>query len=166
MATTKRPATKPAATATADFEVILAEPGHLTVAGIPARVKRIRTRELMLAVRVLTSGVGAGLAHIDWDDRDNLQVNLAGLLLSAIPDAYDEFVDLVRALVEPAEPIQDSDTQRAWNQEMANPEVETTVDVIAVLVAQERDVIPVLLGKARTLLKASSALFRTGKKNS
>jgi hypothetical protein len=164
MPAAKRTPTKPAATE--DFEVILATPGELIVAGIPARVKRIRTRELMLAVRVLSSGVGAGLAHIDWDDRENLQTNMVALLITAIPDAYDEFVDLVRALVEPAEPIHDSDTQRTWNQEMANPDVETTMDVIAVLVAQERDVIPVLLGKARTLLKASSALFRTGKKGS
>ena len=149
----------------ADLSVIVPDLTTITIGGISARVKRIRTRELMLLVRVLTSGAGQSFHHIKVGEEDFDQ-QLIGLLIMAVPEAHEEFVELLQAIVEPVEPIQDSDTQKRWNQELANPEIDTTMDVMAALLTQEKDTIPVLLGKAKLLVGQVQALYRTRKKDS
>lgn len=156
--------TSPAENADTDLRVINPVEQTVTVAGISCRVRRIRMRELLLAARVLTSGVGPNLQTIDWDD-DNVDQYVLGLLLMAIPEAYQEVLDLLRALVEPAEGLTDAQ-RNAFQQEMRNPDTGLGMDVIGIMLAQERETWPVLMGKARQVVGMVSALYRTGKKDS
>jgi hypothetical protein len=158
------PAAEPDASLT-DLGVILPDLPTVTIGCIPARVKQLRTRELMLLIRVLTSGAGQSFRHLTVGAED-FEQQLIALLIMAIPEAGDEFVELLQAIVEPAEPIKDSGIQKLWNRELANPDPATTMDVLAALVAQERETFPALLGKAQLLIGQVQALYRTGKKNS
>jgi hypothetical protein len=150
-----------------DLETLIpALPSEVTVAGVLCTVNRVRTRELMLLARVLTRGIGENMKMVDFED-DAAESQILGLLVVAIPEAGDEVLDLIQALVKPAEKLPDSDPRaRAFREEMANPDVATTLDVLGVLVRQEKDTFPLLLGKFRVLFDAASALWRKKEKDS
>jgi hypothetical protein len=144
-----------------DLESLLPQlPDRVEVAGVPCVVNRIRTRELMLLARVLTRGVGSNLQMVDFDS-DDVESQIMGLLIVAIPEAGDEILDLIRALVRPEEKLSDKDPRSAtFRAAMANPEMDTTLDVLAVLVRQEKETFPLLVGKVKVLFAAASALWR------
>lgn len=143
-----------------DLESLIPQlPESVTVAGVPCVVNRVRTRELMLLARVLTRGIGANMDMVDFD-AENADSQMMGLLIVAIPEAGEEVVDLIRALVRPAEKLTDDALRKAFQAEMANPDVDTTMDVLGVLVRQEKETFPLLVGKARTLFAAASGLWR------
>jgi hypothetical protein len=144
-----------------DLESLLPQlPDRVEVAGVPCVVNRIRTRELMLLARVLTRGVGANLRMVDFDS-DDVDSQIMGLLIVAIPEAGDEILDLIRALVRPEEKLPDKDPRAAtFHAEMANPDMDTTLDVLAVLVRQEKETFPLLVGKVKVLFAAASAVWR------
>jgi hypothetical protein len=145
----------------ADLTEILPDPARLTIAGIPARVKRLATRELMAAIRVLTTGMGAGITQLDLNGpRDEQLQVLLGLMITAIPDASDEFVDLLGMIVEPV----NKNDALVLRDIMGNPPLDVTMDVLAIVAMQERDDLTALLGKAQTLLGHMQALYRTGKR--
>jgi hypothetical protein len=149
-----------------DLESLIPQlPEKVTVAGVPCVVNRVRTRELMLLARVLTRGIGENLNMVDFDG-DDAESQIMGLLVVAIPEAGEEVLDLVRALVRPAEKLPDKDPRAgAFHEEMRNPDVDTTLDVLAVLVRQEKETFPLLLGKFRVLFDAASAVWRKERKN-
>lgn len=149
-----------------DLATIAPTEGPVTIAGVPCMVRRVRTRELMLLVRVLTAGFGPGLSAIDFKGSESdWGPQLAGLMVMAIPEAHDEFLDLLRALVEPENTL-DDEARTAFDAEIRNPDIDTSMDVIATIAAQERDTFPALLGKAKLLVGQVTALYRTGKKDS
>jgi hypothetical protein len=158
--------TRPDTGQPADLAVILPDLHELAIAEVPARVKRIRTREVMLLARVLTAGLGASLTRIDIDE-DGFDQQLMGLLLMAVPEAHEELIALIKAIVEPIDPFGQDDKAReqAFRAELDNPGIDVTLDVIGAVLAQERDTIPMLLGKARLLVGQVQALYRTGHKD-
>lgn len=145
----------------ADLTEILPDPTRLTVAGIPVRVRRFQTRELMALVRVITTGMGAGITQLDLNGPKDEQLQvLFGLLITAIPEAGDEFVDLLSLIVEPV----DKANKQAIADIMGNPPLDVTMDVMAVVFIQEKDDLSAIVGKARMLLGHMQALYRTGKR--
>lgn len=160
-------------TASTDMDVIAPSEALVTVAGVECRVKRIKLRELMLLARVLTAGVGTNLADIKLNE-DGAEEQLIALLVMAIPEAGVEVCDLLRAVVEPQfEPPADEKAEKeqqraraAVNAEMRNPDPEVALDILGIVASQEKDSIPLLLGKARTVFGQVTALYRTGKKDS
>jgi hypothetical protein len=80
-----------------------------------------------------------------------------------VPEAGDELVDLFRALIEPADKLTDAQT-RELQRELANPDPTEALGVVEILARQEKDTFPLLMGKARQVFGAVSALYRTGQK--
>jgi hypothetical protein len=145
-----------------DFEVILPETGYLIVDGMACRVRRLQTREVMAGVRCLVNSLGAtAVSQIDFDlPFEEQRNNIVGMLLVAAPDAADEVLELLASLVEPV----DSSRKDELAKIMRNPPPSVTLDVIEVVVKQEKDDFGALMGKARQLLGYAQALQRTGKK--
>lgn len=143
-----------------DFESLQPPtPEQITVAGVPCVVNRVRLRELMLLARVVTRGVGENMTMVNWDSPD-VDQQLQGLLIVAIPESGEEMLDLIRVLIQPAEKITDDEVRKAFAAEMANPDVPVTLDALTVMLRQEKDTIPMLVGKFRVLLKAAMVLWR------
>lgn len=150
----------------ADLQSLIPQlPGTVTVAGVECTVNRVRTRELMLLARVLTRGIGENLQMVDFES-DDAEAQIMGLLVVAIPEAGEEVVDLIRVLVRPLEKLPDQDPRAAgFHEEMQNPDVDTTLDTLAVLVRQEMETFPLLLGKFRVLFDMASAVWRKNQKD-
>lgn len=142
----------------ADLDPILPDPGHIDILGMPCTVRRLKTRELLLAVRVVTAGIGAGIMRLDLTlPRDELLPMLAGVLFNAIPEAPDEFVDLLTAVID----VRGKDHKPAIAEIMHNPPIGVAVDVLTAIVEQEKDEISELLGKVLQLLGFQKALAKT-----
>jgi hypothetical protein len=146
-----------------DLNVIAPDEETIDIAGIRCRVRRVRLRELMLLARVITAGVGSNLADIDLGEGEEFQSRMMALLVMAVPEAGDELVDLFRALIEPADKLTDAQT-RELQRELANPDPTEALGVVEILARQEKDTFPLLMGKARQVFGAVSALYRTGQK--
>lgn len=145
-----------------DLEKLVPQlPESVTVAGVLCKVNRVRTRELMLLARILTRGIGENMAMVDFKgDPDEVEAQVLGLLVVAIPEAGDEVLDLLRVIVQPAEKIVDEQQRNAFAREMGNPDVDTMLDALGVMVRQERETFPLLVGKFRVLFDAGAALWR------
>lgn len=147
------------ATADPDLAVIMPDPALIDIAGMPVRIRRLQTRELLLAIRVLTVGMGAGIAAVDLSaDKEELTQTVLALLITAIPDAPDELLDLLAALVE----ARNKDDRQALGELMGNPPIDVTMDILGAVVAQEKDDLSALVGKARQLFGFAQVLTRKG----
>lgn len=146
---------------TADLQSVIPEPpGELVVAGVPCTVNRVRTRELMLLARVVTRGIGENMSMVDLEKFDEGGAEqLLGLLVVALPEAGDEVLDLLRVLIQPREPITENGVRKGFAAEMENPDVSLTLDALAIMVSQERETFPLLVGKFRMLFRAASVLW-------
>ena len=143
-----------------DLEVIFPDPGQLTIVGIPVELRRLQTREVLLAVRVVTAGMGAGIMKVDLTlSKEELLPVLFGLLVNALPEAPDEFIDLLAAVVT----AKNKEQRGPLAEVMLNPPPGATLDIIAGIYAQEKDDLADLLGKAAQLFGFQQALYRTGK---
>jgi hypothetical protein len=142
-----------------DLEAIAPDPQHLTIEGIPARVRPLRTRELMMLLGIVTKGAGTeaigALAGQADHDTDAFGALLAGALLSGMAGAADEVVALVRAL---AEPIHAGDKAKL-DAAMDNPDPAVTLDVVAAVAYAERENLSALVGKARQLATMLAAVY-------
>lgn len=147
--------TKAAEDPAGGLDTIAPTEAPVTVGDIPCRVKRLRMRELMKLVRVLTTGLGDGLARLDFNaEAEEFGQQLFGMAIVGIPEAEDEFVELVQALVEPVDPRHSGRVREALD----NPEADIVIDVLGVVIEQERESFGLLLGKLRTLVGAASTL--------
>ncbi len=139
-----------------DLQVIDPKEREITVGGVQCHVRRIKTRELMLAVRVVTSGGSYALQKTDFKDRGQI----AALLLMAIPEAHEEFLDLLRALITPVAddfgPTHEGYV--SFTEAMENPPIEVSLELVEVLVEQESGTFQALWGKVENLLAMTSAL--------
>jgi hypothetical protein len=149
------------ASATEEFDVINPPEATLTVAGVTCTVRRVRLRQLMFAIRVLTNGMNESLAQVEFDELG--QQEWMALLMAAVPNAIDEFIDLINALVQPPDQISKSELE-ALRRELENPDPELLVDLVPIIVAQEKDTFSALLGKATALLESNAKLKRVAKK--
>ena len=132
---------------TPDLDVIVPEAGGgLTIGGIPASVKRLRMRELIALGRVMTAGASPalGAVKLNTNDPEAMGADLAAILMLALPNAIEEFCDFLAALVEARDP---SDASRLASYVRDNPDLEELVDVLNVMVEQEKDTLASLAGK-------------------
>lgn len=118
------------------------------IEGRLVRVKRLKAREFLGLVRVLTRGLGPNvgmLAGIDWDDQSGAIQQLLGVAVVAIPNALEEFIDFIQTVVEP---VHESDRGVVFA-ELANPEIDVVFSVFERVAIQEMDDLKGLLGKAK-----------------
>lgn len=145
--------------AKSDLDVIVPTVQTVPVAGVECKVKRLKMRELMQAVNVVTTGAGSSMQHIDLSGAGAAE--FGALLLMAIPAAGDEFTDLLGALLEPVEKLSEKDSRWVeFQAELRNPDPEVGLEVARILLEQEADTIDSLLGKGKMLFSAAQTLFR------
>jgi hypothetical protein len=134
-----------------EFEAILPEGGRVEIEpGLYAEVSRLKTREFLLLMRVITRGLGESFATLRFstNDPDEMQQELLAMLMLAIPNAIEEFGAFLLAIVKPV-----SESERP-NVVLAaqNPDPDVLVDILGTLVEQEAADLQALVGKARAWL--------------
>lgn len=140
-----------------DIEVILATPGNLVIEGIPAQVKRLKSREFFGLLRVLTNGLGTNihLFKLDTSNPEALQGEIVAMAVMAIPNAFDDFASFVQIIVEPKDRKQAQELRDVLD----NPDPEVLIDVLTILAEQEKDDIIGLGGKAKAALTKIQSVY-------
>lgn len=140
-----------------DIDVILLPtPETLEIDGIPAKVNRLKSREFLTLIRVMTKGLGPGIRDVRFTgSEEEMGVQMTALLILAIPSAIDEFGQFLLSVVDAKDP---SDRGRLHDA-MVNPDIEVLLNVITILVEQEKDDFASLVGKARAALAKIQGLY-------
>jgi len=153
---------------TTDTELITSDPEPLVLStGTEVLVERLKTRQLMRLMKILTRGAGAALTDLNFDDstsRDDFVAQLVMTVVFSIPEAEDETIDFVRSMVSPAGLIQGRGLSKPENEinaskyaevdaEFMNPELEDLVSVIERVANNERDHLTSLGKRLAVLLK-------------
>ena len=129
-----------------DLLAILPDGGTIRVGAVEARVNRLKGREFLGLMRVLTKGLGGGLPQLDLKgEGDEVQAQLVGMFLVAVPNAIAEFIEFLMTIVEP---VHESERARLAV-EMQNPDPDVLLDILGVVAIQEKDDLSTLVGKAR-----------------
>lgn len=153
------------ATTTADIEEILPSPGEYSIRAeggrvIRVNVKRLRTREFLMLMRAVTGGLGSAMAaiRVNTTDEDQMVSDLISIFMLAIPNSIDEFAAFLLSIVEAKDRSEQGDLAR----EMQNPEIEVLMDLVGLVIEQEKDDLSVLMGKATAwLAKTKQVLTKT-----
>jgi hypothetical protein len=142
----------------ADLEPILPTPTKLDVAGIECNVRRLKTRELLLFMRVISNGFGPGIVNIRLNlaDREEAASQMLAMLLISVPNAVEEFLVFVQNVVEPVDPKR----RRDLNRELENPEIEVLLEVAERVVLSEKDDLTSLLGKGQAMWSRMQGAFQ------
>lgn len=142
-----------------DLEVIVPEPGRVVIDGIDCQIRRLKTREFLLLMRVITKGLGSGLSavSIDFTDEESVGRDLAALMVLALPNAFEEFVEFLQAIVEPVDPRKNAALAKAIGD---NPDVDVLLDVFEVMAVQEKDDLAALAGKAQAMWSRVVQVYR------
>jgi hypothetical protein len=132
-----------------DIEEILPDEATVTISGIQCRVERIKTRGLAMFMRVIGASVGTRITSLNISsDPNEAAKELIGILMIAIPNAIDNTLAFVKMVVKPI----NEDDAKALDAALFDPEPEELLDVIMVIVEQEKGNFAALWGKARTLM--------------
>jgi hypothetical protein len=159
-----------------DIDRIDPVPDTITLAsGIEVHVLPLRTRELFKLLRIITHGAGQTIMQSGLDFKEDSAVflqKLLGIVLFSIPDAENETVAFLQAMVEPADltdkPNRDlSKAEReaniaSWtrlNMEMYNPDPGDTIDILENVVRRESADLQAL---GKKLMSFLSIAARTG----
>jgi len=142
---------------TEDLESIVPAPGTIDVDGIPARVRRLKSREFLSLIRVLTLGLGPNIGEFKLDgDEDEVKGQVIAMFLMAIPEAIDEFGQFMFSIVDPVDPKDGKELAKR----MKNPEVEVLIDLITIVAEQEVNDFQSLVGKAKAALTRIQSVYR------
>jgi hypothetical protein len=148
-------------------------PEYLTLkGGIEVHLLPLRTRQLFKLLRIITHGAGQQLLTSGIDFNDDAQVfiqKLLGLVLFSIPDAEQEAIDFLQAMVEPGDLCEKQvrDMTKAeregniasWttlNMELYNPDPSDTIDIIEVIVQRESGDLQALGKRLRQFLELAA----------
>lgn len=137
--------------------------------GAEVRVNRLKTRETLKLLKVLTVGGGGMLTSIDWSGmQDNAEAfagKLVALVIYAVPLAEDQALEFIQAMVSPKDLIDRprSKADREFNKELweelayelDNPEIEDTINIIIRIVQREAKDIQGLGKRLRLLMPAA-----------
>lgn len=142
-----------------DIEVILPIPGEVTINGLACTVRRLKTREFLALLRVVTSGLGPALGEVDIDftDGESFGRDMSALMLLAIPNAVDEFALFLTQIVEPKDKGRAGEVSAYLAD---NPDLDVLLDVFEKVAEQEKDDLAVLAGKTQAIWKRLGNLYR------
>lgn len=148
-----------------DVDTIASEPAPLVLSsGLTVLVERLKTRQMMRLMKILTRGAGSALSSLRIGEDADIS-EFAGQMLAtvvfSIPEAEDETIDFVRCMVVPADlnltPRTKADREAnearlmALDAEFVNPEIEDLVSVLEQVITTEAPHL-VALGKRLALL--------------
>ncbi len=158
-------------TVSTDVDTILAEPEDLTLSnGFGIRVKRIKTRETFKLLKIITSGMSGSIGSLLFNEDDSEEAftgALLGAVIVSVPEAEDEAIEFIQAIVEPRNLIENPRTkpERESNEEqyeklsraLENPELEDLVTIIEQVVHNEAPQIRALGNRLALLLKVQTS---------
>jgi hypothetical protein len=143
--------------------------------GFQLEIVRMRTRQFFRLLRVLTHGAGPALMQTGLDfkaDSSEFATKLLVLTVMSIPDAESEAVQFLSSMCKPAGIVektaaqlskQETEANQAlWAQfaeEMHNPELEDTIDLIEIIITQEA---PELQALGKKLQRVMALFQKTG----
>jgi hypothetical protein len=138
-------------------------------------VRRMRTRQFFRLLRILTHGAGPALTQAQLNfagDPDEFGQKLLMLVVMSIPDAEQETISFLASMCEPAGLVDKQASQLTkqeaeanqvlwdrYGEELHNPELEDTFDLIEVIVRQEA---PELQALGKRLGKTLETFRKTG----
>ena len=131
-----------------DLEEIFPEEGIIEIDGHKCRVKRLKTREFFGLLRVMTSGLGPMLGQFQFHQKmsdEDMGAQLIAMAALALPNALEEFATFMQLIVEPV------DSKVDIREALDNPDLDVTMEVIAVMIGQEAGDFRELVGKAQTI---------------
>jgi hypothetical protein len=140
--------------------------------GFELEILRMRTRQFFRLLRVLTHGAGPAMmqAGLDFSEEGSeFAAKLLVLVVMSIPDAESEAVQFLASMCRPAgvvdkpasqltkaETAANKDLWDRYAEELHNPELTDTLDLIEIIVTQEAPELQALGKKLQAVL----ALFR------
>lgn len=133
-----------------DMQEIIPVAGEMQLGGFTCTVKRLKTREFFSLLRVITGGLGPAIQNFNFSadqSESDMGAQAIAMATMAIPNALDEFVFFLRDIVEP---VGEYDA-KAFAEALDNPEIDETMEVIAMIVAQEAGDFRTLVGKAQAV---------------
>jgi hypothetical protein len=138
-------------------------------------VRRMRTRQFFRLLRILTHGAGPALTQSQLNfagDPDEFGQKLLMLVVMSIPDAEQETIAFLASMCEPSGLVdkqasqltkQEAEANKVlwdrYGEELHNPELEDTFDLIEVIVRQEA---PELQALGKRLGKTLETFRKTG----
>lgn len=158
-------------------DVLASEPVVITLStGTRISIERLKTRQLLRALRVLTTGAAEVLADFKFDaeDEEGMAANILAALVFAIPEAEDETIHFIQSMIKPADIKEDvktkgdklynEDLYKSLEKETYNPELEDLISIVEVIVKNETPHISAL-GKRLMLLLPTATAVATKKSN-
>jgi hypothetical protein len=139
--------------------------------GLEIEVERLKTRQLFKLVKILTSGGGQLLGNLNLSadsNADEFASQLVALAVVAIPEAEDEAIDFIRAMVRPAGLVRsnkltkkqaEANEQRAYDLyvELENPELDDLITIFEKVIANEAEHIQSLGKRLMSILSVRSS---------
>jgi len=154
-------------TADQDIDTILAEPKEVTLlSGNIYLIQRLKTRQLMKMLRILTKGLGDAITEyrFDPDNGEEFMQTIFALAAIAIPEAEDETIEFLQSMLLPKGYVENPKTKAdegknetlyaQFATELFNPEVEDLIDLVEAIFEAEKEHILSLGKRLATLLKA------------
>lgn len=150
----------------ADIERLLSTPyGPFPLQdGTSIRIKPLKLREFLSMLRILTTGSGPALAQLELDTGNPTQFaqNIVAALLFAIPEAEQEVIEFLQSVTEPEKlPEKTSDAMNARQvlaDKLQNPELEDTINIIAVVARSEATDLAALGKRLRAMFKTAQKM--------
>lgn len=147
--------------------------------GVFVDVVPLKTREFFKLIKIITNGAGPVLGRMDLFEsglEDNeFAGKLIGLVIMAVPNADDEAVEFIQAMVRPSGLIEKSyaDLNKAdrerneflWDQlfeQTANPEIEDTISIIEAIIKREAGDLQRLGKRIRSMLEVAQKTGQLG----
>lgn len=142
------------AKATTDVEVIVAESEFVSLlSGIKVAIQPLKARQFFKLLRIITHGAGGMLLNVQFSGNDTPEefgAKLLALVGFAIPDAEEEVIDFLLAMVKPAEEKtgrklskdEIAENKRLTDElfeELYNPELEDLVTLVEAIVKREAE---------------------------
>ena len=128
-----------------DLDAIVPAEGVVEIEGVKYKVKRLRLLELASLMRVVSVGAGPALAQLQdaFDGDEDMTSQVMAVLVVSLPNAIGEFVEFLNVVLV----SEDGKSPEG----LVNPDLDVLLDVVGIIVEQEKDDLPALVGKAKRL---------------
>lgn len=153
-----------------DVETLSPSPDTITLeSGLVVRVEHLKTRGMFKLLKIITRGGGPILMQmpLDFSDTEAFVQQFLAVTLMAVPEAEQEAVEFIRAMITPAELVENPKTkaEKQKNEDLIerlvsetdDPEIGDTFEIITKIVQNEAPNIAALGKRLAATLKVQTA---------
>lgn len=164
--------------ASKDVEVLEPTPEGIKLStGDFVNIKPLKTRGLFKLLKIVTSGLGDLIAAVSLsDDEEEFAGQMIGMIIAAVPEAEDESMEFIRAMVEPTglipKPKTNADKARnealelSLDEALEDPEPIDTFAIITALVEAEAENMMSLGKQVQAMFKMNVAQAKVNSSSS